>query len=177
MNPETETSLLKLRGRQLSQWQSLLDQTVLHWGPPIALPNNLAKKIGQKKLKIKNLLTFYKFFLTLFVFLLFDLLLRSACSSTLSSKDNSFRRSAKLRYSCKNLFLFSLHPELRPYRKKPSKYGSSEQKITPASTSQIKEVEAYFDSCANKHFFKDQPANTVPVNATVLTADGSSSQI
>ncbi len=72
---------------------------------------------------------------------------------------------------------YSLHPELRPYRHKPSNYGSSEQKITPASTSQIKEVEAYFDSCAYKHFSKDQPANTVPVNATVLTADGSSSQI
>ena len=53
---------------------------------------------------------------------------------------------------------YGLHPELRP-------------------NPEIKEVDAYFDSCANKHFFTDPPADSVPVTATVLTADGSSIRI
>ena len=71
---------------------------------------------------------------------------------------------------------YILHPALKPPYRRRYQEGTNERK-KPASTSQIKEVEAYFDSCANKHFFKDQPANTIPVNATVLTADGSPCQI
>jgi len=57
---------------------------------------------------------------------------------------------------------WKLHPNLNPNIK-----DQDENKV----------VDAYFDSCANKHFFKDAPADLRPTNAVVYTADGTSNPI
>ena len=57
---------------------------------------------------------------------------------------------------------WKLHPNLNPNIK-----DQDENKV----------VDAYFDSCANKHFFKDSPADLKPTNAIVYTADGTSNPI
>jgi len=59
------------------------------------------------------------------------------------------------------------HPELHPYKNKPKVDQSGNKE----------DVEAYFDSCANKHFFKDAPADLKPTNAVVYTADGTPNPI
>ena len=65
---------------------------------------------------------------------------------------------------------WNAHPELLPeeFKKKDSPDDNTGNK---------QDADAYFDSCANKHFFKDAPADLKPTNAVVYTADGTPNPI